>query len=227
MCKVLMTHEEVLQLLKDGYDMPKGWCYGNNQPLWHQKVRNMWKHMWIRCYDISNPRNKDYECSIIYDDFKVFSKYLDWFMRQPLFEEFCRTCDNIKWSIDKDIKCEGNKHYLPQYMTLCTLSDNVRQRNKTYDWTNANTCFKRKDIQEKCARHKWKPIIGIKDNNIVLFKALRFSQNKGFDPSTIVKCIKGKHKTHKGYKWLYVNYKHNQIYRRVIINVRHRNSLRQ
>ena len=213
--KVLLSRKEVYQLLKDGYDMPRGWSSEISQPLWHSKVLHMWRHMWLRCYDETHPRNKDYKDSIIHNDFLKFSNYLLWFTSQPSFTEFCKTCNSIRWSVDKDMKVKGNKHYYPQYMTLCTLSENSSYRNRNYDYSKMNNCFNDSKIQERCAKSKWKPIIGINSYNILLYKSVSQCQKDGFDPSTVVKCIKGKHKMHKGYHWKYINYKHNFIFRRV------------
>lgn len=41
--KVFMTHEEVTQLLKDGYDMGRGWSQGKSQPRWHKVVYDKWR----------------------------------------------------------------------------------------------------------------------------------------------------------------------------------------
>ena len=50
-----------------------------------------------------------------------------------------------------------------------------------------------------------KPIYGIniKTNEKIEFSSTREAGRNGFDASAIVKCLKGRRKTHKGYKWFY------------------------
>ena len=50
-----------------------------------------------------------------------------------------------------------------------------------------------------------KPIYGInvKTNEKIEFSSTREAGRNGFDASVIVKCLKGRRKSHKGYKWFY------------------------
>lgn len=175
-------------------DMPKGWKGGKNQPLWHKKVYTMWKGMWVRVKDTDNKDYKNYKDCEIYEDFKYLSKYVEWITQEPKFEEFCETCDKVQWSIDKDMKKPNNRNYYPQYMTLTTQNENLKERNNRRGNPNPKT-----------------PIIAINNTKILLFKFTRDANNKGFDQRHISKCINKlpHYKTHKGYKWYKVNYKHN------------------
>lgn len=192
--KDFMTHEEVNQLLKVGYDMPRGW---SKEKLWHTKAIRMWKAMWRRCYDPKDCGYLRYIDSIIHDDFRLFSNYLVWLKLQPRFEEFCSTCHEVIWNIDKDIKCPGNRNYYPEFMILLTKSDNSKEailRNPS--------CHK-KDFHSK----NRVPIIGIniKDNTIIILKSSYESKDLGFNPSNITNVLKGRWSTHKGYKWYYLD----------------------
>ena len=178
-------------------DMESGWL-GKYQPRWHKKVYMMWHNMWNRCRNPNHPRYKDYKDCNIFKDFNCLSSYTDFIMSEPRFDEFTKTCDKIRWNIDKDTKDPNNRNYYPECMTLCTLSENDKERVD-----RCGNSFK-KDIV---------PVIGIKDDFIILLKFVNDGSSKGFDPSTISKCLKGKYKTHKGYKWFRINYKHNKIYR--------------
>ncbi len=177
-------------------DMEKGWVRGKYQPFWHDKVYYMWRHMWKRVYgDIH------YFGSLIHPSFKYLSNYVDWIKTQPNFDDFCKTCDRVRWGIDKDSKCLGNKNYYPEYMTLMTQSNNCRERNNR----NGNPFLNRK-----------KPILGVSLDNakkIILAMSTKDVWNYGFDPSSVGKCAKNKWKSYKGYKWFRVNYKHNKTYR--------------
>ena len=204
--KKSMTHEEVLQLLKDGYDKPRGWAGGKDQPLWHQKVVRMWRGMWTRCYDPISSNYKNYCLSIIHDDFRIFSNYLDWIMKQPRFEEFCSTCDKVKWTIDKDKN--GNIHYFPEYMELTTQSENSKRRMQS-----KGSPMKDPLNAKKSGSTRSYPIIGINvhDNTILLFKSAQDAElltNKKFTASCIAKCCRGQYKNggiHNDYKWSYLD----------------------
>ena len=63
------------------------------------------------------------------------------------------------------------------------------------------------------SRTKRKPVIGIQYNSIVLLKSTLEAYNKGFDQGNISRCLKNPKSTHCGYKWRYINFKHNKIYR--------------
>ena len=194
--KQYMSHEEVLQFLKENYKMPRGWSHGNDQPLWHKKAKYLWTDMWKRCYDPNNGSYPYYINSIIHDDFRLFSDFLSWLMQQPRFEEFCSTCHEVKWVIDKDIKVDDNIHYFPDRVTLCTGSENTKARNEAHGnpMSNINT---RKRLMI--------PVIGISknDNTFIILNFMSEWEDKGFDPSTISKCCKGKRPSYKGYKWYY------------------------
>lgn len=180
--KKLMTHTEVISLINEGYDMEWGWARGANQPLWHFKVLMMWKNMWSRCYDPTSKSYNRYIESIVHDDFKLFSNYLEWVKSQPRFQEFCDTCHEISWTVDKDMKYEGNKNYYPEYMTLCTKSENSK------------------------AAHPFQPVIGVNidDGNILILTSMFEVLENDFDFSAITKCCKGIRPQHKRYCWSYL-----------------------
>lgn len=176
-------------------DMPRGWSQGKDSPLWHRKVYDMWRDMWRRVYS----RIHWFGC-LIHPDFKYLSNFVEWIMNQPQFEEFCNTCDKISWSVDKDIKDLNNRNYYPEFMTLTTQSENSKER--------INRCgnsFKKDAIS----------VIGIKHDSIILLNSTLDGKARGFGQSNISKCINKKRKTHKGYKWYRINYKHNLRLRRV------------
>ena len=59
---------------------------------------------------------------------------------------------------------------------------------------------------KRVAKSQSKPIYGInvKTNEKIEFPSTREAQRNGFDASAIVNCLKGRRKSHKGYKWYYV-----------------------
>ena len=179
-------------------DMPRGWTSRKYQPLWHTKVYDMWVRMWRRVYT-----RLYWFGSLIHPSFKYLSNYVAWIESRPRFEEFCSTCDKVMWSVDKDSKFSGNRDYYPEYMTLMTGSENSKERNAR----NGLPGLKR-----------MKPVIGIpldNINKIILTISRQDVSNYEFDPSSVGKCVakKKKYKTHKGYKWFRLSYKHNKKYR--------------
>lgn len=178
-------------------DMPKGWVYGKNQPLWHKKVYQMWFGMWRRVKDENYIKRDCYKNCNIYEGFKYLSDYVKWIMQEPRFIEFAHTCNKVRWEIDKDTKNPNNRNYYPESMMLTTQNENVKERNN-----------------RKGTPLPKVPIIGI-GNKILLFKSTIDAQNKGFDRRHIFHCINKINKTHKGYKWYKINYKHNLKLRKI------------
>ena len=179
-----------LESLNIDYDRPKNW---HKDALWKLKTFRMWKNMWCRVTDPSNISYSNYKDCKIHDKFRIFSNFLKWLEKEPRFEEFCSTCHEVRWCIDKDIKCPGNRNYYPEFMTLTTQSENCRDRNSRFNYSNSN--------------HAKKSIIGVslKDNSMIVFDAISHTVQSGFHSSNIIACLKGDRKSHKGYKWFYID----------------------
>lgn len=195
--KQYMTHEEVLALINEGYNVDRCWA-GKSQPLWHTKVKNMWRNMWLRCYDPTHKYYENYKYVIISDEFKIFSNYIKWIENQSRFEEFCSTCNEVKWSVDKD---KNGGHYLPHMMTLCTFSENNRERQ-----LRCGNPMKDPIIADKNGKIRRKPIqaINIFDGSILVFESVNDAKANGFNVGGIYKSLNDSSKTYKGYKWSYV-----------------------
>ena len=175
-------------------DMERGWSQGKDQPLWHHKVYDMWRCMWGRVYT-----NVYWFGSLIHPSFKYLSNYVAWVESQPNFDDFCSTCDKIRWSIDKDAKYPGNKNYYPEYMTLITQSENCQERNN----------------RKGSAKPK-QAVLGIPLDDvkkIFLTSSMQDVSNYGFNQGAVSNCIKKKFRQHKGYKWYKLSYKHDKKYR--------------
>lgn len=168
-------------------DMPKGWVRGKNQPTWHLSLYKRWVHMWERC---RNPEHKDYsnykDCKID-ERYRLFSNYIDDISK---LENFDKLCENpSKWSIDKDKIDPNNRYYFFEHLTIISGSANIKERNA-----------------RRGNPSPMKPILGIslEDNSFIIFKSIRQAKEKGFDPGTIAKCLKGRAKSHHNYKWSYL-----------------------
>ena len=177
-------------------DMEIGWSQGKYQPRWHHKVYDMWRDTWRRVYGHIN-----YFGSLIHPSFKYLSNYVKWIEEQPRFNEFCKTCNKTMWSIDKDLKYPNNRYYYPEYMTLTTQSENTKERINRNGSPN---------------RTPKKPVIGIPldvMNKIVFTISIKDVRKYGFDKGNVSKCLSKIYKTHKGYKWYKLSYRHNKKYR--------------
>ena len=175
-----MTYKEL------GIENDKPGWGSKNAPLWHFKVKNMWYKMWDRC---NNPNRRDYKyyCeSIIYEDFRYLSKYIEWIESQPRFKEFCSTCHEITWTIDKDMKCIGNKNYFPEYMTLCPLKENLKDRFDRCGYPTERKAIKGTSLI---------------DGSVLIFDYINEALDKGFNPSAISKCCRGVQVYHIDNTW--------------------------
>ena len=131
--------------------------------------------------------------SLIHPDYKYLSNYVEFIEFQSSFTEFCETCDNTIWTIDKDGECPCNRNYYPEYMTLTTMSENFKERNKRKGspFLDKNNLLKA-SIQNK--KNLSKSVLGIKNNKIILLFSINDSKLLGFNPSTLCNCLKGRQK---------------------------------
>ena len=117
------------------------------------------------------------------------------------------------WSIDKDIKGGTYIGYYYEYLSLISTKENIQEASIRCD--NYKVMH-----NEKAYSKRRKPIMGISlhDNTILLFKsgADAHKFNLDFDSSHISKCCNNPKKSHNGYRWKFVNYKHNKRYRKVV-----------
>lgn len=155
--------------------------------LWKEKAYNMWTGIWRRVYGPGYAYWKDCE---IYEDFRYISKFLKWIESQPRFEEFCSTCGEVMWVIDKDIKSPGNKKYFPEYMTLTTQSENCKER-----------------LSRCGSPMSKKPIIAvnIKDGKMLYIPSVNDLKILKFHKGSVRDCCIGIKPSYKGYKWYYLD----------------------
>lgn len=177
------------------YDMPRGW---RKEVLWHEKVYDMWRRMWTRVYGDIN-----YFGCLIHPKFLYLSNFIKWLENESRFEEFKTTCHEVRWCIDKDMKSPGNKNYYPEFMSLCTSSENSKEVNKRRDLPKYLQSTKSRKRQ---GESRMKSILGvsIKDGSLITFDSVNDVRQKGFTPQNVVKCLKGITSHHKGYKWYYL-----------------------
>lgn len=171
-------------------DIPISWL---KEELWRYNIYEMWKGMWRR---VSEHRNYK-DCSIC-DRYTRLSNY---FTDIPKLDNFEIFKENPKgWSIDKDIKIPGNREYKFEALSLVTRSDNSKERQTRNPFT---------------PNRPKTPVIGISNDSILIFKAIRYAEVLGFSAGTISNCCKGKRPHHNGYKWYYINYKHGKRLRKI------------
>ena len=166
-------------------DMPYGWSTGKDQPKWHKSLYYRWRNMWRRCKNPNNWNYKHYKDVHIDESFRYLSNYVDTVMHLKNFDLLKSNLS--KYAIDKDLK---DREYSPSSLTIVSKSTNSKERI------------------DRCGipRPK-KPTIGIPVDNskqVLVYESVIDVKKDGFDNGNISKCCRGKLKTHKGYKWFYL-----------------------
>ena len=84
--------------------------------------------------------------------------------------------------------------------------DKTNNKVENLEWVTSKENCNYRTRNERMANSKSKPIYGIniKTNEKIEFLSTMEAERNGFDASNIVHCLKGKRKSHKGYKWYYV-----------------------
>ena len=142
--------------------------------------------MWKRC---NNPENKNYpnykDCKID-ERYRYFSNYINDIKQLENFDKLCK--EPSKWDVDKDKIDSNNRHYYFEHLSIVSENENNDERHQ------------RKPIPKK-------PIKGISlhDGTVITFNSINDAKENGFDAGHISKCCRGKLKSHKGYKWEYIN----------------------
>ena len=166
-------------------DMPYGWAKGKDQPKWHKSLYHRWRHMWIRCKNPRDERYKYYKDVHIDESFRYLSNYVDTVIHLKDFD-LLKNNPSL-YAIDKDLK---DREYSPSSLTIITMSANL------------------KEVFDRCGiPTPKKPIIGIPIDKflpVLVYESLHDAKKDGFYNSHISKCCRGKLKTHKGYKWFYL-----------------------
>lgn len=198
-------------------DMPKGWINGKSQPKWHRVAYDMWRCMWTRCY---NPMNKNYkwynDCEV-FEDFRCLSYFIKWLEHEEFFNDF--KAHPKGWNIDKDIKSFGNRKYYPKYMSLVSKKDNTkeifdRRGNPMTKRGNEHPRRQNPEKWDKAAKQRRRPILAISlDKRYVLLFLSQKDATKKFPNAHITDCCKKRRNHSLGFKWYYINYKHNKTYR--------------
>lgn len=173
-------------------DMPRGWVYNKNQPKWHHSLYDRWIKMWDRCKNPKSKAYKTYKNCEIDERYRYLSNYVKDVMS---LENFDKLCENPSlWVIDKDIKDVDNRGYFLDKLSIISRKENVRERNNRLG---------------NPASIKRKPVIGIniKNGKMLCFNFICQCEERGFLSSNIVNCLKGRYKSHKGYRWYYLELK--------------------
>ena len=83
--------------------------------------------------------------------------------------------------------------------------DKTNNKVENLEWVTSKENNNYGTRTEKVAKSLSKPICGIniKTNERIEFPSTREAGRSGFKQGNIVDCLKGRYKTHKGYKWFY------------------------
>lgn len=161
-------------------DMPRGWANSC-------KVNKVITDMWIRMHSrVAN--NKYYRDCTVCDSWMYLSNFVTWIKSEKNYGEL--VANPKGWTVDKDGLLEGNRIYCPEYCQLITKGDNSRIRNLSYDYTS------RKPNPKKCK------VINL--NTAKVYETIKDTKCDGYDPSDVGKCCRGKRKSVKGHKFMYL-----------------------
>ena len=117
-------------------DMPRGWT---SEDEWNKMVYLKWKNMLARCYS-----EKYHEKHPTYKDCTVCER---WLLLSNFVEDFYKIDGydkekllNGELCLDKDIKSNGqNKEYYIENCMLVSNTENIKQSNKTMDYSFIKT----------------------------------------------------------------------------------------
>ena len=117
-------------------DMPRGWA---SEDEWNKMVYLKWKNMLARCYS-----EKYHEKHPTYKDCTVCER---WLLLSNFVEDFYKIDGydkekllNGELCLDKDIKSNGqNKEYYIENCMLVSNTENIKQSNKTMDYSFIKT----------------------------------------------------------------------------------------
>ena len=154
----------------------------------------LWHGMLQRCYsDKYHETHQTYKDCTVCERWLVFANFLE---DLPLIEGYEFWRDNPKQGIalDKDSKIEGNKIYSIDTCKFVSKSNNTKERVKRCGLPNCDG----KTIRKVMA-------ISLTENKVIIFQSMTQAKKLGFTQQNISACCNGKHKSHKGYKWKFVD----------------------
>lgn len=138
------------------------------------KHYDLWHDMLKRCYsDKYHARKPTYKDCTVCDDWHNFQNFCAWF-------EANKPKSMVGISLDKDIKIAGNKIYSPETCLFVTTSENSRAATeyKMYDFSLLS------------------PIGNVETG----FNQTEFAELHNLDRRCLNDLIKGRQKTHRGWK---------------------------
>ena len=189
--KTVCNNMGCLGLMKDG-SKPKATEKGK-----HSREYDLWSSMLQRCYsDKFHERNPTYKDCTVCDRWLVFANFIE---DLPLIEgyELWRDNPNTGVSLDKDSKVKGNKVYSLDTVKFMSKSDNTKEQVERCGSSFIN------DINRKPPKKVM--AISLTETKVLVFKSMRQAEKFGFNHSNISVCCNGERKTHKGYKWKYID----------------------
>lgn len=102
------------------YNLPKNFSK-NDQTKWYGLMRRISTQL------TGNTRTSSWGTCTCCDDFKNFSKFVEWMHSQPNYNDLVEFCSvtNTRYCIDKDIIFKGNKNY--SFETCCLVPNAINE----------------------------------------------------------------------------------------------------
>ena len=211
-------------------DMPKGWT---KETKWNQMCYRKWNNMLNRVYSEKfHDKRKNYINTTLQLEMHWLSYFAEHIIEIDGYDE--EKFLNGELELDKDIKSNGqNKEYSIENCMLVSKSENVKQSNKTMDYTylndrigyhhteetkkkigEANKCEKHymygkhlsESVKQKMSAAKKKPVAQYdkNENLIKIWDCMKqASEELRINNSHISDCCRGKRKSAGGFIWKY------------------------
>ena len=165
-------------------DMPRGWIIENEL---NKKIYQYWKDMLKRCYSKEyQEKHPTYKDCYVCKRWLILSNFVEDLSKIDGYELWLNN-PNKRICLDKDIKKENNKCYNIENCMFIENKENVKE-----------SLFRNK---------KYRKVVRIDGNgNIKIYNSIWSTEKEdGFTYSSVYRCCTGKHKTHKGYKWMFLD----------------------
>ena len=179
-------------------DMPRGWRLKNEL---NERIYRVWHGMIQRCYSEKSlkKRNTYKDCYVCKRWLKL-SNFVEDIPKIDGYELWLNN-PNQRIALDKDIKSNGNnKCYCLEQCMFATNKENIKQSNKTMDYSFTQT-DKYKNKMSKSVKENHRTIVAQIDEDKKIIKIWSYiklaSKELNINYTSITYCCKNKYKSAK------------------------------